>query len=759
MTRVRSLEVIIDMDKIVPQTHPYTMTNNLVEKVFGGKIMMVVGLTANQDTIFKPEILEKIKIISTKAAEIPGVVNNSVFSIATRKAKNIVGNEEGMVVSRLMDKVPQTAKELSELENKVVNDPLLRDVLISNDKKTTQIIFEVKPLPSGVKQTVDDIKKVVEEIKDDTVRVTLGGGPLFLALAEKFSKRMGILFPLALLIIGLIHYEAFRTWQALFLPLATALLAVVWALGGLALMKQPLDVFNSATPILVLAIAAGHAVQILKRYYEDFAVAKKSNPNMSGPELNRTAVQTSLTTVGPVMVIACLVAAIGFFSLIIFDIKTIQTFGIFTGIGVLSALCLELTFIPALRSLLPAPKERELSREKARSFWDKLVEKFFILATEKRNVMFVTTVVIVAVLSLGGFWLKVENSQRLFYDPDSPERVDDAYLSQQMAGTSAIYVAILGDSPDSMKDPAVLSGIAKIQEQVNKDPNVGKTLSIADFVKKMNQALNNGDPKHFSIPETKDMIAQTLFLYTNSGDPGDFDSYVDSDYQKALIKVFLKGDHSVVVNRVFDIIRKTAKEELPANIEYHLGGGAATGVSVNEVMVKEKLLNIIQIMGAVFIITSLIFRSLLAGFLILVPLIAAVLVNFGVMGLLGIPLQLGTAMVSAMAIGVGADYGIYLSFRLREELKKGTSEEEAFRKAYASAGKAILFVSSAIAGGFGVLMFSRGFLPHIWMGGLIGLATVVSAVTTLTIFPAAILKLRAKYIFGDSKKKSQTIER
>ncbi len=165
-------------------------------------------------------------------------------------------------------------------------------------------------------------------------------------------------------------------------------------------------------------------------------------------------------------------------------------------------------------------------------------------------------------------------------------------------------------------------------------------------------------------------------------------------------------------------------------------------------MIKEKILNILQIMGAVLIITTLAFRSLTAGLFILVPLVAAVFVNFGVMGLLGIPLQIATALVSAMAVGIGADYGIYMSFRMREELNASADEEAAIEKAFLSAGKAVLFVSTAVAGGFGVLMLSFGFMVHIWMGFLISIAMLVSSIATLTLFPALIFTFRPKFIFN-----------
>lgn len=189
----------------------------------------------------------------------------------------------------------------------------------------------------------------------------------------------------------------------------------------------------------------------------------------------------------------------------------------------------------------------------------------------------------------------------------------------------------------------------------------------------------------------------------------------------------------------------------PPGVTVKIGGGTAGGVALNEVMIQEKILNTAQIMAAVFLVASLVFRSALAGLLILTPLLAAVFVNFGIMGILGIPLQIATALVSAMAVGIGADCGVYTSYRLREELAAGGDEDEAIARAFRSAGKAAIFVSTAVAGGFVVLMLSWGFMIHIWMGFLIATAMLVSSLSALTIFPALILTLRPNCICGGVK--------
>jgi predicted RND superfamily exporter protein len=260
-------------------------------------------------------------------------------------------------------------------------DPLIHLGVVAHN--LIEIVAEFHKQEGGFQAITKAVESVVAPLRDDTVWIDVGGLPIFLSLLESFSQRMAFLFPLALLIIGLIHYEAFRTFQALFLPLLTALMGVAWSIGVLGLVGQPFDVFNASTPILILAIAAGHAVQILKRYYEEYAALTRQQAQLSPVQRNWMAVESSLTKVGPVMVVACSIAALGFFSLMIFEIKTIRTFGIFTGSGILSALVLELTLIPALRSMLKPPSHHELSREQALTVWDRLIAWFYLQVSQK----------------------------------------------------------------------------------------------------------------------------------------------------------------------------------------------------------------------------------------------------------------------------------------------------------------------------------------------------------------------------------------
>jgi len=753
MSQIGHLEVILSSDNMLPQSNRYIKAGHEIEDTFGHKYTVVVGVTANQGTVYQTPILEKIKRITDRMMNAPGIIKTTVTGLASRKVKSIEGTEEGMIVHPIMEEVPETEVGLEDLKKSVASNPVYEDIMVSKDQRTAVIVADFQENPGGMKAIDQNVREAVDVERDETVDIQIGGLIIVLSLLEQFSQRMVYFLPLALLIVGLIHYEAFRTMQALILPLVTAMIAVIWSISFLAISKLPLDIFNATTPILILAIAAGHAVQILKRYYEEFSKLRDAQPDAGAMDLSREAIIRSMTKVGPVMIVAGMVAALGFFSLYIFEIKSIRTFGVLTGIGVLSALILELTLIPALRAAIRPPSEKEYRREKENTFWDRLIEKIYHLVLERRGVIAAVAIVFLMSVSLGGYLLKVENSQKSYFYGTHEIIMDDQKINSRMAGSNPFYVLVDAGYDDGIKNPAVLEAMEKVQNYLAQDPLVGKSVSIVDFIKRMNQAMNADQKDFHRIPSSSDLVAQYLLLYSNSGEPGDFDSYVDYGYRKAAIQVFFKSEQSNELESIATRTQAHANSVFPNGVRVEIGGGVIPSLAVTEEMIKSKILNILQILGCVFIISALVFRSITAGILILTPLVATVFANFGFMGLFGIPLNIPTSLVSAMAVGVGADYAIYLSFRMREELRSHLPETEALRRAFLSAGKATIFVSTAVAGGFGVLLFSFGFNIHLWMGILIAFAMLVSSFSTLTVFATLILTLKPKFIFEIEKER------
>jgi hypothetical protein len=180
-------------------------------------------------------------------------------------------------------------------------------------------------------------------------------------------------------------------------------------------------------------------------------------------------------------------------------------------------------------------------------------------------------------------------------------------------------------------------------------------------------------------------------------------------------------------------------------ITARVGGGVTNAIALNETMVHGKTINLIQISILVVVITSILLRSLAGGFLVLLPLATAALINLGLMGWTGILLSMGTAAISAMAVGIGADYAVYFIFRVREEFQRTGDLREATATALTTSGKAIAYVASAVAGGYLCLALSL-FKVHVLLGVLVALTMVTSSAATVAFLPAVILLVTPKFL-------------
>ena len=872
----RNLEKVLDPKRILPQGHPYVKLNNEIERRFGGSRVVVIGVVAKEGDIFNANILGKIKRITERVKEVPGILEENVVSIADRKIKAIKASPQGLEIKRLMEKVPENEEEMKELRNNIFENDLYVGSLVSPDGRAAAIITDfqggaaleaywksggtdtaekgktVGPSDEKLNQADSDpagpsekpwekwkkqeggtqsepveqkeeswkkwqnssqenedeseeswkqwadqgesgyisdstiyanLSELVNKEIDSTVDIHIGGLPVALAFLELDTSLMNrVVFPLAFVVIMIVLYLSFRSFQGMIIPILTALMSVIWAIGLMGKFRIPLDPWTQTlTPILIVAIAAGHSLQMLKRYYEEFNRLGSSTPERASvSEIHRSAVVESTSKMIPVMATAGFVAATSFASLITFELKTFQSFGLLTAFGILSAVVLEMTFIPACRILLPPPALGPSTGKKG--FMDHglaYIGRLLIEGTPKGGGAKTTLWVAVAIAlfsSVSASQVKVNNSLKSQFFESTKFRQDDAALNHAFGGTSTFYVLIQSQEPEGLKDPQVMRDIEGLQKLIGSVPDVGKTQSFVDYIKIMNRSLHGGDEQYNAIPQTKRAVGEFLFLYSISGNPADFDRLVDYDYQRAVIWAFLKSDSTELAEELIKKVNQFAEKHFQGfrvvglkeksrgvdassttieDIEgcgiqvscLGVAGSAPVTVALNQAMVEGKVKNIFQIALIVFFVSTLVLRSLLGGFLVLLPLALAVLINFGFMGLTGITLGIGTAAISAMAVGMGADYAIYILFRFREEWKREGDLEKALVSTLNTAGKAVLTVAFAISAGCFTLVFP-GYYLHM-EGILIPLAMLTSSVGAVTLLPALVFLLKPKFLSRD----------
>jgi predicted RND superfamily exporter protein len=223
-------------------------------------------------------------------------------------------------------------------------------------------------------------------------------------------------------------------------------------------------------------------------------------------------------------------------------------------------------------------------------------------------------------------------------------------------------------------------------------------------------------------------------------------SQIDPDHRSAAVRTFLHRDSTEYGQRLIARVRDYVAATFPPGYTVRYSGIIASNAALTEVMVRGKILNMLQIAAIIITVAGLMLHSALAGLLIAAPLAMAVLVNFGVMGVSGIPLDIMTSPIAAMAVGIGADYAIYFLFRFREELAVSGTRALALASTMRTSGKAIVYVSSAIAGGYLVLCTS-GFVYHLELGVMVALAMVVSSVAAITLLPALLLLTEPAFLF------------
>ena len=747
-SRLGKLEIDSNPNLWAPQNHAYVETTNLLEEIFGGRNLTVIGVVPKKGDIYQPRVLEKIKRIQDQIELLPNAVRHNILSLAARKVKHVKGGEDGMEVRPMMERVPQTPEEIERLRAAVASMPIYINALVSPDNKAAAIIADFKQderSPNFIALN-EGFRKIIARERDDNIDIYLGGITIIGEAADHEFMKMPMFFGAALIIVMLVQYWSFRSFQGMLLPLLTGILSVIWSLGLMGLLGVHLDPLNTTTPILVLAVAAGHAIQILKRYYEEFnrLIAEGRTPR----EANRDAVIESMVRVGPVMIVAGVIAVITFLSLAGTGIPMVQHFGVFAGCGVLATMVIEMTVIPAVRTMLRPPKPREADRERKAGVLDRfLVTVANNLVSGRARWIVAAGLTVLAIVGSGVFLLRIDNNFKLYFKPDSDVRVHDQVLNHTFGGTNSIQFLIQTSEPDGIKDPRVLQGMEKLQAFLEKQQDVGKTQSLADLIKQMNQAMHADDKAYYAIPESRDLVAQYLFLYTMSGDPQDFENFVDNDYKRATVWTFVKNDSTTHADMIAKSAQKVIAESFPPGVSVKVGGSLPQLIALNDVIVSDKFRNMAQMSVVVFVLGAIILRSFVGGLFVVIPLFAVMLANFGLMGWLHTPLDITAMTTAAMAIGIGADYEIYLLFRFREELARTGSVLTATRNSMLTSGKAILLVAISILSGYAVLQASS-FAFYNQLSNMVTATMLISAFFALFFLRALMMLFKPRFIFG-----------
>jgi predicted RND superfamily exporter protein len=267
--------------------------------------------------------------------------------------------------------------------------------------------------------------------------------------------------------------------------------------------------------------------------------------------------------------------------------------------------------------------------------------------------------------------------------------------------------------------------------------------SVADLLVYANQSIGAG-PDAAPMPVDRQQVAQLLFLTYSAP----YERFLDRSYSRTAVWALLRTDRTAVVDSVLQRVKQfVAAHPAPSGVEVKVAGGIGpVVVAINEETTRGKAWNVGLLYLVIFVVGSMLLRSLVAGVLIVVPLAISLVFDLGVLGASGIDLDLSTASILSIGVAIGADYVIYLIYRVQEEIGNGLELEAALRRTLATSGKAVWFVAFAIAGGYAVLA-PFPFRPMRLAGILVPITMVVACSSAVSLIPALLLLLRPSFLW------------
>ncbi len=647
--------------------------------------------------------------------------------------------------------------------NEILNSPVFRNFIISEDGKTTGIIVYIKEQPpqpifknkkereklrDKIKQknhqNILEIRKVIQGY-ENVAKIHLGGIPMIADDMMSFIKSDIIFFGLGvLLFIILTLWFVFRKLIWIIIPISSCVLSVVIMTGLLGILGWKVTVISSNFIALMLILTMAMNIHMSTRFLQ----LKKNNPNYKKSDL---ILMTSQKMVWPI-IYTVLTTICAFLSLIFSEIKPIIDFGWMMTLGLISSFLVTFTLLPTLLNFL---EDNKISiKENQNSKVTSSLSKFTL---NYKNIIFVVTLFVISLSIFGISKLEVENSFINYFKKNTEIYKGMKLIDEKLGGTTPLDIIIkfpqnkneisendeedwgdMGEDDDEKywftKDK--INKIDKVHKYLETLPEAGKVLSFSSIVE-VATALNDGRPLgslemgvlYSKIPETikKEIV----------------DPYISIKASEARINLRIKD--SLPELRRNDLINKI-NYDLENSLgfkkdEFKLAGVLILFNNLLQSLFKSQILTLGIVMIGIFAMFFILFKNIKLSLIGVVPNFLAAFFILGIIGILNIPLDMMTITIAAITIGIAVDNSIHYIYRFKEEFKRIGNYEKTVDYCHSTVGVAILNTSITIVFGFSILVFSN-FIPTIYFGVFTGVAMMLAMLSVLTLLPALLIKIK-----------------
>ena len=721
-TQLPRLEIDASAEGMMAVHDPARQYYEDVKRRFGSDSITIV--VVNGEDIFAPSVLRAIRDLSQALERVDGVTR--VESLTTFHGMRMAGGVLGMD-PLIPAEIPTQVSDLHRVRSNALSDRILVGHLVASTGKAAAIHVFTDPRAGDNEFNLrfsSQVEELVRLHSSPKLSIYQIGVPYAKATFAAWIRRdLLTLLPIVVAVVGLVLWLQCRNVQGVMIPMLTGGVSIVWALGLMALAQLPLNVLTATLPLLLITIGFAEDIHMLSVYHH----------NLRRGLERRQAIHEMAAHVALPITVTTATTVVGFSTLSTTDIGLLVQFGYAASMGLIANFIVTISLLPVLLRLIAAPRGLRppgAAEDPRNRGAEHILAWLADRVIRWRVIIIAVTAVLIGISTIGWYRLRVDTDFLSYFPADSLIRQRHRAFHDSLGGGLVFYLVVDTGRVDGVTEPAVLQRLVGLQDFLARTGRIANSLSVADFMRRMHREMNGGDPASETIPPTRELAAQYLAILRAGQNVS---RYVDLTASSATIVVShhitSSWELAALLKQLDDHVSRLGSDlTIRPTGESILLATAADTMAVNEVT---SLLYTLVVIG---LIHACLFRSLAVGFLSLVPNVIPVLFNFGLMGLLGVPLNTGTAMIATIAIGIAVDDTVHVIIGFRRWLAQYGDPKVAVVATIVAQGRPITYVSLALAAGFLAMALSQ-FVQIGHLGIFSAYVMIVAMVAELVLTP------------------------
>ena len=705
---LRGLRIDASFTKTLPVRHEY-MRTYLDPRVaeFQGANRVLVALIARDGDMFTPEFFAALRKATDEVIVMDGIDRTRVQSIFTPNVRYLEVVEDGIEAGNVMpeDFTPTPANFARVRDN--IRKAGIIGRLVANDFSgalVSAIVLDqdAQGRPVDPIAVAHQLERKVRAVIEQPARAAAGPGIDVRIIG--FAKVMGdiadgatsvVLFAGITLVLTLLAVRLYcQSWRIALVPVVCSVVAVIWQLGSLVVLRYGIDPIGLLVPFLIFAIGVSHGVQKIS------AAADAALAGLDSLEAARRVFRQLLIPA----VIALLADLVGFVTILLIPVQVIREMAVTASIGVAIVILTDLVLLPVLVSYvrLDAAFRARVERRQAR------------LAVLWRHVAGITArgpalaiILAAALLGVAGWWkgreTPIGDTQAGVPElrADSRYNRDNDIITTRFSIGVDVLTAIVESQEPVCVSHDLMTAIDRFGWHMGNVEGVQDVITLPFIAKVAIAGWNEGSLKWRSIPREQTQLTQsTRYIETSTG-------LLNENCDVVPVMMFLTDHRAETIARAVAAVKAwRAANPLPGAVVRLAAGNVGVMAATNETVKSRELLILAGVFAAVIVMCLLTFRSILGMVLVVVPLALVSVLVYAVMALVGIGLKISTLPMVALGAGIGVDYGIYLFSRMQEFLHRGQSVREAYEQTLRVTGASIIFTGITLAIGVATWVFS-----------------------------------------------------